>query len=68
MQDSRWALTRTEQSRVEQSRAEQRGRIPSLDLLDTLLLMQPRTGKENFQKKREERPRTVHHRRESKLS
>ena len=32
MQNSRWALTRM----------EQRGRIPSLDLLPTLLLMQPR--------------------------
>jgi len=32
MQDSRWGLTR----------AEQRGRIPSLDLLATMLLMQPR--------------------------
>ena len=32
MQDSRWALTR----------AEQRGRIPSLDLLATVLWMQPR--------------------------
>jgi len=33
MHDTRWALTR----------AEQRDRIPSLDLLATLLLMQPRT-------------------------
>ena len=32
MQDSRWALTRAEQS----------GRIPSLDLMPTLLVMQPR--------------------------
>jgi len=32
MQDSRWALTRV----------EQRGRILSLDLLATLLLIQPR--------------------------
>jgi len=33
MQDSKWGLTRV----------EQRGRIPSLDLLATLLLMQPKT-------------------------
>jgi len=32
MEDSRWGLTR----------AEQRGRITSLDLLATLLFMQPR--------------------------
>ncbi|CAN8215414.1 unnamed protein product [Coccothraustes coccothraustes] len=38
MQHCRWALTR-----AEQSRAEQRGRIPSLALLPTLLWMQPRT-------------------------